>query len=53
MMAQVETHTPELAGSKGPRAKLLLLAAIFNEFLIRRLSSSQIPDSIFPPRTKM
>lgn len=49
-MAQVETQTPELAGS--PRAKLLLLAARFNEFLIIRLQNAQIPDFVFPSHMK-
>lgn len=51
-MAQVETHTSELAGRKGPSAKILLLEAKFNEFLIIRLRSAQIPDFIFPPHRK-
>ena len=51
-MAHVKQHRPELARGKGPRAKLLLLAAKFNEFLIIKLKSVQIPDFMFPPQIK-
>lgn len=51
-MAQVETYTSELVGSKGPRAKLFLPAAKLNECLIIRLRNAQILDFIFTPHRK-